>query len=137
MVRAAFKAGGVARVLSARVFEMAARGENQRENPDDEANLSARLERLGERLAQANRPAEADHSATRQSTDTSGLARGLRLSTELVAGVIVGGVVGWLLDRWLGSTPWGFIVLLLLGFAAGILNVMRSVGAIAERTPTK
>jgi ATP synthase protein I len=61
------------------------------------------------------------------------MARGLRLSTELVAGVMVGAAIGWLLDRWLGISPWGFIVFLLLGFAAGLLNLMRSVGLVAQR----
>jgi ATP synthase protein I len=36
--------------------------------------------------------------------------------------------LGWLLDRWLGISPWGLIVFLLLGFAAGVLNVMRAAG---------
>jgi ATP synthase protein I len=58
---------------------------------------------------------------------SSGLARGLRLSTELVAGVLVGAGIGWGLDRWLGISPWGLIVFLLLGFAAGVLNVVRAV----------
>jgi ATP synthase protein I len=57
----------------------------------------------------------------------SGMARGLRLSTELVAGVLVGAGVGWALDRWLGISPWGLIVFLLLGFAAGVRNVVRAV----------
>ena len=60
------------------------------------------------------------------------MARGLRLSSELVAGVLVGGLIGWLLDRWLGISPWALIVFLLLGFAAGVLNVMRSAGLLAE-----
>lgn len=60
----------------------------------------------------------------------SGFARGFRLSSELVAGVIVGAVIGWSLDHWLGITPWGMIVFLLLGFAAGVLNVMRSAGVM-------
>ena len=38
--------------------------------------------------------------------------------------------IGWLLDRWLGISPWGLIVFLLLGFAAGVLNVMRAAGVI-------
>ncbi|TIS88531.1 MAG: ATP F0F1 synthase subunit I, partial [Mesorhizobium sp.] len=31
-----------------------------------------------------------------------------------------------------GTSPWGLIVFLLLGFGAGVLNVMRSAGVVAE-----
>ena len=48
----------------------------------------------------------------------SGFARGMRLSTELVAGVLVGAFLGWALDRLLATSPWGLIVLLMLGFVA-------------------
>jgi ATP synthase protein I len=53
----------------------------------------------------------------------------LRLSSELVAGVLVGAGLGFLIDRWLGTSPWGLTVFLLLGFAAGVLNVARSARA--------
>src|SRR5262249_56420439 len=93
----------------------------------EEAALSARLKRLGERLDRktAEQPSEARPASQ---TDASALARGFRLSTELVAGVLVGAFIGWVLDRWLGITPWGLIVFLLLGFVAGVLNVMRAAG---------
>ena len=70
---------------------------------------------------------------SRQTADASAIARGFRLSTELVAGVLVGAAIGWLLDRWLGISPWGLIVFLLLGFAAGVLNVMRAAGVVRDR----
>jgi ATP synthase protein I len=109
------------------------RGNGDRnEPPDDEAALSARLKRLGNRLAKTNRPSE-NGSGPRQTADVSAIARGFRLSTELVAGVLVGAVIGWLLDRWLGISPWGLIVFLLLGFAAGVLNVMRAAGVVRDR----
>ena len=99
--------------------------------PTEETALSARLKRLGERLAQHR----ADPKVEAQSgprSDPSALARGFRLSTELVAGVLVGAFIGWALDRWLGISPWGMIVFLLLGFAAGVINVMRAAG-ISQR----
>ena len=105
----------------------------RKEPPDDEAALSARLQRLGERLAHVSRPSESG-SGPRQTSDMSGFARGFRLSSELVAGVLVGAAIGWLLDRWLGISPWGLIVFLMLGFAAGVLNVMRAAGVVRERT---
>jgi len=100
--------------------------------PVDEV-LSARLRHLGERLDKVSSASSPGASAPRPKVDSSAMARGLRLSTELVAGVIVGAAIGWVLDRWLGISPWGFIVFLLLGFVAGILNVMRSVGLAAQR----
>ena len=102
-------------------------GNRDRNQSNEEADLSARLQRLGERLDQkgTSRPVEASPGPR---TDPSALARGLRLSTELVAGVLVGAFIGWVLDRWLGISPWGMIVFLLLGFAAGVINVMRAAG---------
>jgi ATP synthase protein I len=99
----------------------------------EEADLSARLQRLGERLDHLNpaRPSDSD-LAQRAAADRSAIARGFRLSTELVAGVLMGAAIGWLLDRWLGISPWGMIVFLLLGFAAGVLNVMRAAGVIPQ-----
>jgi ATP synthase protein I len=49
--------------------------------------------------------------------------------------VLVGAGLGWLIDRLLGISPWGLIVFLLLGFAAGVLNVMRSAGLSAGGVP--
>ena len=95
----------------------------------DETALSARLKRLGEQLGrvQPGRPAESSPDQP-AAVDPSAMARGFRLSTELVAGVLVGAAFGWGLDYLLGISPWGMIVFLLLGFAAGVLNVMRAAG---------
>ena len=101
----------------------------------DEAVLSARLRDLGKRLGR-HHPDRPSDSETGQgpAADTSAIARGFRLSAELVAGVLVGAGIGWLLDRWLGSSPLGMIVFLLLGFAAGVLNVMRAAGVVRPNT---
>jgi len=99
----------------------------------DEAALSARLQRLGEGLARQRGDETANVTGEERATTASGYAKGFRLSSELVAGVVVGAGIGWLLDRWLGIAPWGLIVFLLLGFAAGVLNVMRSAGVVEGR----
>ena len=98
----------------------------------EEAALSARLQRLGERLDQHKGPSRPAETRSGSKSDPSALARGFRLSTELVAGVLVGAFIGWALDKWLGTSPWGMIVFLLLGFAAGVINVMRAAG-VSER----
>jgi ATP synthase protein I len=62
------------------------------------------------------------------------MALGFRLSSELVAGVLVGAALGWGIDRLLSTSPFGLIVFLLLGFAAGVVNVVRSATAASGRS---
>lgn len=62
------------------------------------------------------------------------MARGFRLSSELIAGVIVGALIGWGIDHLLSTSPWGLIVFVLLGFTAGVVNVIRSAGVAPGRT---
>jgi ATP synthase protein I len=141
MVRAASGATGEKRCHRnvADVESMAddKRADGERDHPAaDEAVLSARLRRLGERLGE-HRPGRLSGSEpdTRVGADPSAIARGFRLSSELVAAVLGGAAVGWVLDWWLGISPWGMIVFLLLGFAAGVLNVMRVAGVVPENRP--
>jgi ATP synthase protein I len=62
----------------------------------------------------------------------TGYGQALKLSSEFIAGVVVGVGLGWIIDRLAGTAPWGLIVGLLLGFGAGILNVLRSAGLASE-----
>jgi ATP synthase protein I len=56
----------------------------------------------------------------------SAMGQALKLSTEMIAGVAVGGFIGWALDRLFGTAPILMVVFLILGAAAGIMNVIRS-----------
>ncbi len=99
--------------------------------PADEAALSARLDRLDHRLSEVrkDRRNQTDQSGSgAASANASAMARGFRLSSELIAGVFVGAVIGWGIDRLLSTSPWGLIVFFLLGFAAGVINVVRAAG---------
>ena len=102
----------------------------------DEAALSARLHRLEDRLSESrnDRKLRADQSegAGNATAKASAMARGFRLSSELIAGVLVGAVIGWGIDRLLSTSPWGLIVFFLLGFVAGVINVMRAAGVAAR-----
>ena len=62
----------------------------------------------------------------------TGYGQAMKLSSEFIAGVAVGAGLGWVIDRLAGTSPWGLIVFLLLGFGAGVLNVLRSAGMVAE-----
>jgi ATP synthase protein I len=50
---------------------------------------------------------------------------GLRAGVEVVSALIVGVGLGLMLDRWLGTWPWLFLLMFLLGAAAGVVNVYR------------
>ena len=62
------------------------------------------------------------------------MGRGFQLSSELIAGVVVGALIGWGFDRLLSTSPFGMIVFLLLGFTAGVVNVIRSAGVAPSKT---
>lgn len=89
------------------------------------------LARLGERLdkARAKRggevAADPDMPAGQQ-----GVALGLRIGVEFVVAVVAATGLGWALDRWLGTRPWGTIVLFFLGVGAGMMSVYRAVAGI-------
>ncbi|MEM9883588.1 MAG: AtpZ/AtpI family protein [Planctomycetota bacterium] len=49
--------------------------------------------------------------------------------TELAAGIGLFAGLGYLVDRWLGSLPWGTVVGALLGMAAGMYLLIKAVAA--------
>lgn len=61
----------------------------------------------------------------------------LRMGSEFIGGVVVGFVIGYTIDRLFGTTPWGMVAFLLIGTAAGTLNVMRAAGVVPERFPVE
>jgi len=103
------------------------------EGADDPA-LAARLGRLTRELdtLTPTAPQVSEKNPGPRPGDAAGLAKGLRMSSELVAGVIVGGVLGWGVDWLTGYRPWGLMIFMLLGFAGGTLNVLRSAGLMAQ-----
>ena len=48
-----------------------------------------------------------------------------RLGAELTVATIIGGLLGYALDNFFGTKPWGLVVGILLGTAAGCLAVYR------------
>jgi len=119
--------------------DKAAGNGNSVNSPSDEAALSARLSGLDKRLSklQGDRKAAAQQSGRENEItagNASGMAIGFRLSSELVAGVLVGAVLGWACDYVLPTKPWGLIVFVLVGFVAGVINVMRAAGVIAKQS---
>jgi ATP synthase protein I len=98
----------------------------------NDEEFEQRRRRLDEALSAKRRSEQADEKqATRGSS--AGYAVALKLSSEFIAGIVVGTGIGWLIDKVAGTSPWGLIIFFLLGFCAGVLNVLRSAGLVAER----
>jgi ATP synthase protein I len=88
------------------------------------------LNALGRRIEEAQRAAgspagQRDDRA--RSPFAAAMAFAWRIGLELMVAVGVGTGAGWAIDRWLGTRPWGMIILFFLGVAAGMLNVWRAV----------
>ena len=89
----------------------------------------ARLSSLDERLKRAQQ-AEALRTGVRRPDPSYKL--GQRVLGELIGAPFGGGFLGWLLDRWLGTTPWFLLALLFVGFGVGIRNVIRISNAAGK-----
>lgn len=92
--------------------------------PEERDALKRRASELGKRLDQVQ--------ARKAPPGRNGRARGnalgqaFKIVAELVVGVVVGGGMGWALDKALGTRPWLLVLFLVLGFAAGLSNVVRT-----------
>ena len=94
-----------------------------------ETELSRKLRDLDRRLGE-NRARGADSQTRGGAGDRPGMAMALRLGADFVAGVVIGVALGRGVDRLFGTRPWGLVVFVLLGFAAGLLTVLRSAGLV-------
>lgn len=65
-------------------------------------------------------------------TVATALAQGTRYAFEIAAATMVGGAIGWMLDGWLATDPWLFLLFLLFGIAAGYSNLLKAVRKEAD-----
>lgn len=106
---------------------------NRQQSPNagrpETGDLAAKLGRIRQ-----DREAGQAIQALRQN-EMTGAGRAFRLASEFVAAVIVGVALGLALDAVFGTRPILMIVLLLLGFAAGVLNVVRAAAEMNAGAP--
>ncbi len=79
---------------------------------------------LDERIARA-RAAEAVRSGAVPRPPAKGYAQGSRVLAELIGAPAGAALIGWLLDRWLGISPWLMLILLVLGIVVAFRNIYR------------
>jgi ATP synthase protein I len=96
----------------------------------EDAELSRRLRELDKRIG--DRRVDLVEDMREDQPRNPGMAMALRLGADFVAGVVLGAALGWGIDKLLGTSPWGLVVFLLLGFAAGVLSVMRTAGLLRQ-----
>ena len=94
------------------------------------SDLAARIKR-----AQAEDSLAGDAEMASAQRNMTGLSRGLRLGSEFIAAILVGAGIGYLLDLWLKTGPWLMLVMFMVGFAAGVLNVVRSAAEMNRAAP--
>jgi ATP synthase protein I len=96
---------------------------SQRDTPDPKLPDRDDFERRLKAKLDARREKEAERGPT-------GWGLGLRYGSEFAGGVLAGAALGYLADRFFGWSPWGLLIGVILGFAAGTLNVVRAAQSV-------
>ncbi|WP_273789119.1 AtpZ/AtpI family protein [Bartonella sp. ML70XJBT] len=94
-------------------------------------DLECRSKNLGVALVRKQALRTREHKDRRDKSQGR-MADAIKLSSEFLASVIVGIVLGVGFDKLAGSWPWGLVFFLFLGFAAGVLSILRSVGYVSS-----
>lgn len=85
----------------------------------------SRLTSLEERLDRAEAVEAARTAATPGPESDANYRLGNRVLAELLGGMIGGALFGWLIDRLAGTTPWGLLIMLMLGIIVAFRNIIR------------
>ncbi|GAA0592577.1 AtpZ/AtpI family protein [Paenochrobactrum glaciei] len=96
------------------------------------SNFADRLNKLEADLVKKG-AFKKQNSQNGQSENSAQVAQAMKISSEFIAGIVVGALIGWSIDQVAATSPWGLIIFLMLGFAAGVLNVLRVTGKVAEK----
>ena len=103
---------------------------------DEDRDLKARLEKLSSALEDKRSGPQGSSQDDNSSSVTrtgQAMSLGFRVLAEFVAGVVVGGFIGWQIDSWFQTAPFGLIVFLMIGTAAGFWNVYKIAANLGSR----
>ena len=88
-----------------------------------------KLQKLKERIDTA----ETTNSPPPKQKKQSGAGFGFKISTEIIAALVVGVGIGLIVDKYLGTKPFGLIIFFIFGAIAGFLNVYRVMRRIEKQ----
>ena len=88
-----------------------------------------KLQKLKERIDTA----ETTNSPPPKQKKQSGAGFGFKISTEIIAALVVGVGIGLIVDKYLGTKPFGLIIFFIFGALAGFLNVYRVMRRIEKQ----
>ncbi len=77
--------------------------------------------------------AEIAIAPTKKQKKESGAGFGFKISTEIIAALVVGVGIGLIVDKYLGTKPFGLIIFFIFGAIAGFLNVYRVMRRIEKQ----
>lgn len=103
---------------------------------DPHSPKDSRLESLDQRLDRI-RADDARQSEGRMTAESQRVIKsaGMRILSDLIGLPFGAGLIGWLLDRWLGTTPWIMLALLFLGFGLAVRSVLRVANNRSDDVP--
>ena len=90
---------------------------------------------LAARIARAKSAQEDAEKKSRQHESAAGVSAGalaLRYGAEFGASVFVGIMMGLGIDHFFGTEPWGLLIMMMFGFAAGVLGVIRAYKQLTD-----
>jgi len=89
---------------------------------------SAFEQRLRAAESAVSGPVREESAAKQAGSAQRAIELAMRLGVEMVAAMVIAVVIGWGLDRLFHTAPWLMIVMVPVGMAAGIRNLVRASG---------
>ena len=102
---------------------------------DDYGRIDAdrRLDSLDQRLDRLE-SSEAQRTGRNRGGEDPNYRLGSRVLADLIGGIAGGALVGWVIDRLVGTWPWGFLIFLFLGIVVAFRNILRIAGTTTPNT---
>jgi ATP synthase protein I len=85
----------------------------------------ARIDALDTRLKAAREREDQRTNPAKSMEANASYQMGNRVLAELLGGIGGGAGIGWVIDHFAGTSPWGLLVVMMLGIVAAFRNIIR------------